>query len=51
MAFLMMVIDDNYVQEGLKRKDLINPEYKYIGISSIKINEKFACYITLSNSK
>ena len=51
IAFLMMVIDDNYVQEGLKRKDLINPEYKYIGISSIEINDKFACYITLSNRK
>ena len=51
IAFLMMVIDDNYVQKGLKRKDLINPEYKYIGISSIEINDKFACYITLSNRK
>jgi hypothetical protein len=50
-AFLMMIVDDNYVQEGLKRKDLINPEYIYIGISSIEINGKFACYITLSNQK
>lgn len=46
-----MIVDDNYVQEGLKRKDLINPEYIYIGISSIEINGKFACYITLSNKK
>ena len=51
IAFLMMVIDDNYIKEGLKRKDLINPEYIYIGISSIEINKKFACYITLSNRK
>ena len=50
-AFLMMIVDDNYVQEGLKRRDLINPEYIYIGISSIEINGKFACYITLSNKK
>lgn len=51
IAFLMMTVDDNYIQKGLKRKDLINPEYIYIGISSIEINDKFACYITLSNRK
>ena len=51
IAFLMMIVDDNYVQKGLKRKDLINPDYIYIGISSIEINGKFACYITLSNRK
>jgi len=51
IAFLMMIVDDNYVQKGLKRKDLINPDNIYIGISSIEINGKFACYITLSNRK
>ena len=51
IAFLMMVIDDNQIKCGLKRKDLINPEIKYIGISSMEINDNFACYITLSNRK
>ena len=48
---IIKLINDNYIQKGLKRKDLINPEYIYIGISSIEINDKFACYITLSNRK
>lgn len=51
IAFLMMVVDDNYIQSGLKRKDLINPEIKYIGIISIETENNFACYITLSNRK
>ena len=50
-AFLMMVIDDNYIEPGLKRKDLLNPEIQYIGIISVEINNNFACYITLSNRK
>lgn len=51
IAFLMMVIDDNYIEPGLKRKDLLNPEIQYIGIISVEINNNFACYITLSNRK
>ena len=51
IAFLMMVIDDNQIKCGLKRKDLINPEIKFIGISSIEIDDNFACYITLSYRK
>ena len=51
IVFLMMVIDDNNIKAGLKRKDLINPEIKYIGISSVEIDDNFACYITLSNRK
>ena len=51
ISFLMMVIDDNHIKTGLKRNDLINPEIKYIGISSIEINNKFACYLTLSYRK
>jgi hypothetical protein len=51
ICFLMMVIDDNYIETGLKRKDLLNPEIKYIGILSVQINNQFTCYITLSNRK
>jgi hypothetical protein len=47
----MMVIDDNYIEYGLKRKDLLNHDIKYIGILSVQINNQFACYITLSNRK
>ena len=49
VAFLMMVVDDNYIKSGQKRNDLINPEIKYIGISSQEINNNLVCYITLSN--
>ena len=48
VAFLMMVVDDNYIKTGQKRKDLINPEIKYIGINSGEVNNNFVCYITLS---
>ena len=51
IAFLMMVIDDNYIEAGLKRKDLINPDMKYIGIISFRNDNNFICFITLSTRK
>ena len=48
-CFILMVVDDNDKRPGIKRKDLLNPNNKYIGISSIMINKSFACYITLSD--
>jgi len=48
VAFLMMVVDDNYIKTGQKRKDLINPEIKYIGINSGEVDNNFICFITLS---
>ena len=48
ITFIIMTVDDNQIETGLKRKDLLNPNVKYIGISSININKHFACYITLS---
>ena len=47
VAFLMMVIDDNYIKTGQKREDLINPDISYIGINSGEIKDNFVCYITL----
>lgn len=47
-TFLFMVIDDNSIQTGLKRKDIMDDKMKYIGISSVEINKNFGCYITLS---
>ena len=51
VAFLMMIVDDNNKEIGLKRKDLINPDTLYIGISSVEFDNNFACFITLSNRK
>jgi len=49
ISFLMMIVDDNGVKSGMRRKDLLDPNMKYIGISSIEINGNFVCYITLSS--
>ena len=48
IAFLMMVVDDNNIKVGQKRNDLINPEMKFIGITSRTVNNNFICYITLA---
>ena len=49
ISFLMMIVDDNGIKSGMRRKDLLDPNMKYIGISSIEINGNFVCYITLSS--
>ena len=49
ISFLLMIVDDNGARKGMRRKDILNPKMKYIGISSIDINGNFACYITLSS--
>ena len=49
IAFLMMIVDDNGTRSGMRRRDILNPKMKYIGISSAEIKGKFVCYITLSN--
>ena len=43
-----MIVDDNGIKSGMRRKDLLDPNMKYIGISSVEIKKKFVCYITLS---
>ena len=48
-SFILMIVDDNQKKSGMKRKDILNPDYKFIGISSVMIDKNFACYITLSN--
>ena len=42
-----MIVDDNGKRAGYKRRSILNPEYKYIGISSKMIGNNFICYITL----
>ena len=46
-CFVLMIVDDNGKKAGFKRRNLLNPEYKYIGMSSKNINNNFICYITL----
>ena len=48
ICFLFMIIDDVGAKSGMRRNDILNPNIKYIGISSKEINGNFACYITLS---
>ena len=50
-SFLMMIVDDTGLKAGLKRKDILDPNMKYIGISSINIGKHFVCFMTFSNYK
>ena len=48
ISFLLMIVDDNGSKSGMRRRDILNPNMEYIGISSAEINRNFVCYITLS---
>ena len=48
ISFLLMIIDDNGIKSGMKRKDILCPYVKYIGISSSEVNKNFVCYVTLA---
>ena len=48
ISFLLMIIDDNGIKSGLRRKDILSPYMKYIGISSVEIKNNFVCYVTLA---
>ena len=50
-SFLMMIVDDTGLKAGLKRKDILDPNMRYIGISSTKIGKHFVCFMTFSNCK
>ena len=47
ISFLMMMVDDTGEMSGMRRKDLLDPTMKYIGINAVEINGSFVCYITL----
>ena len=49
ISFLLMIVDDNGTKSGKRRRDILDPYMKYIGISSAEINKNFVCYITLSS--
>ena len=47
----MMIVDDTGNKAGLKRKDILDPNMKYIGICSKYIGKYFICFITFSDCK
>jgi hypothetical protein len=46
-SFILMIVDD-YKDKGEKRKDILNPKMKSIGICSTKIEHNFVCYLAFS---
>ncbi len=48
-SFILMIVDDTGNKSGLKRKDILDPNMKYIGISSVMIGKRFSCYMTLGD--
>ena len=46
-CFILMIVDDTGLNGGLKRNDILDPDTKYIGISSKLIGKNFASYVTL----
>jgi len=48
ISALLMIVDDSVKNPGIKRQCILNPEYKYIGISNVKIGKQFVAYITFS---
>ena len=47
--FLLMIVDDNPIKIGAKRKDILNNKMKYIGINSAYLDNDFVCYLVLSD--
>lgn len=48
-SFLLMVVDDGGVKAGMKRKYLLDPKMRYIGINSTVLGNSFVCYMTFSD--
>ena len=48
-SFILMIVDDTGNKSGMKRKDILDPKMKYIGISSVMIGKSFVCYLTFSD--
>ena len=47
----MMIVDDIGLKAGLKRKDILDPKMKYIGICSTNIGKLFVSFMTFSYGK
>ena len=48
-SFILMIVDPSGKNDGNKRKSILDPNLKYIGICSVKIGKSFCCYLTFSN--
>ena len=48
VSALLMVVDDSTKSPGKKRQAVLNPDYKYIGITSKFIGKTFVAYFTFS---
>lgn len=48
ISSLLMIVDDSEKNRGKKRHTLLNPDFKYIGISSKFFGKTFVAYFTFS---
>ena len=48
VSALLMIVDDSEKNPGKKRKAVLNPDFKYIGISSKFIGKTFIAYFAFS---
>ena len=48
VSFLLMVVDDSGKKALMKRNDILNPDYKYIGISSTMIEKHFIAFFSFA---
>jgi hypothetical protein len=46
-SLLLQVVDDSPFK-GKRRDNILNPNFKYVGISFLKQKTKFCCYITFA---
>ena len=46
-CFILTIVDDSGKNAGNKRNDILNPENKYIGITTVRIGKSFACYFVI----
>ena len=49
ICFLLMIVDDNGDKKGMRRNDILSPNMKEIGISSVEINGRAVNYFVLSS--
>ena len=47
-SFILMIVDDSEKTVEKKKKNILDPNIKYIGINSTNFGKSFACYILLS---
>jgi len=48
-SFILMIVDDKGINSGMKRKDILDRNMKYIGINSTFIGKSFVCYMLFSD--